>query len=165
MAEFRGFSPSERDRIVGNLGKEANVQESPWLLHMDISFNPARKPFDDVRVRRALSLALDRWSGADALGKITNLRHVGGVMLPGGEWAASKAELEKYPGFGRDMAANRAEAKRLLKEAGAENLTLTLSNRNIAPYPAIGVFIIDQWRQIGVKVEHSSSRRRPGSTP
>ena len=56
MAEFRGFSPSERDRIVSNLGNEANVQESPWLLHMDISFNPQRKPFDDVRVRRALSL-------------------------------------------------------------------------------------------------------------
>ena len=154
MAEFRGFSPSERDRIVGNLGKEANVQESPWLLHMDISFNPQRKPFDDVRVRRALSLGLDRWSGAEALGKITNLRHVGGVMLPGGEWAASKEELEKYPGFGRDMAANRAEAKRLLREAGHENLTLTLTNRNIAPYPAMGVFVIDQWRQIGVKVEH-----------
>ncbi len=155
LAEFRGFSPSERDRIVGNLGKDANVQESPWLLHMDISFNPARKPFDDVRVRRALSLALDRWGGADALGKISVLRHVGGVMLPGGEWAASNVDLEKFPGFGRDMAANRAEARRLLKEAGAENLTLTLSNRNIAPYPTIGVFIIDQWRQIGVKVEHS----------
>jgi len=155
LAEFRGFSPSERDRIVGNLGKDANVQESPWLLHMDISFNPARKPFDDVRVRRALSLALDRWGGADALGKISVLRHVGGVMLPGGEWAASNAELEKFPGFSRDMKANREEARRLLKEAGAENLTLTLSNRNIAPYPTIGVFIIDQWRQIGVKVEHS----------
>lgn len=154
LAEFRGFSPSERDRIVDNLGKDANVQESPWLLHMDISFNPARKPFNDARVRRALSLAIDRWGGAEALGKISVLRHVGGVMLPGGEWAASDAELQKYPGFGRDMKANREEARRLLKEAGAENLTLTLANRNIAPYPTMGVFIIDQWRQIGVKVEH-----------
>jgi peptide/nickel transport system substrate-binding protein len=154
MAEFRGFSPSERDRIVTGMGKDANVQEAPWLLHMDISFNPQRKPFDDVRVRRALSLGLDRWGGAEALGKITNLRNVGGVVLPGGQWAASKEEIEKYPGFGRDMATNRAEAKRLLKEAGQENLTLTLSNRNIAPYPAMGVFVIDQWRQIGVKVDH-----------
>lgn len=154
MAEFRGFSPSERDRIVGTLGKEAVVQESPWLLHMDISFNPKRKPFDDVRVRRALSLAIDRWGGAGPLGKISVLRHVGGVMLPGGEWAASEAELTQYPGFGRNMEANRAEARRLLKEAGAENLTMTLSNRNIAPYPTIGIFIIDQWRQIGVKVDH-----------
>ena len=95
-----------------------------------------------------------RGTRAEALGKISVLRHVGGVMLPGGEWAASNAELVKFPGLGRDMAANRAEARRLLKEAGDENLTLTLSNRNIAPYPAIGVFIIDQWRQIGVKVDH-----------
>lgn len=154
MAEFRGFSPSERDRIVATLGSEANVQESPWLLHMDLSFNPARKPLDDVRVRRALSLAIDRWGGAEALGKITVLRHVGGVMLPGGDWAASNEELSKYPGYGRDMEANRAEARRLLKEAGVENLSLTLSNRNIAPYPSMGVFIIDQWKRIGVKAEH-----------
>ena len=35
-----------------------------------------------------------------------------------------------------------------------ENLTVTLVNRNIAPYVAIGVYLIDQWRQIGVKAEH-----------
>ena len=154
LAEFRGFSPSERDRIVANLGAEANVQESPWLLHIDLSFNPARKPFDDIRVRRALSLAIDRWGGAEALGKISVLRHVGGVMLPGGDWAATNEELGKFPGYGRDMEANRAEARRLLKEAGVENLSFILSNRNIAPYTSVGIFIIDQWKRIGVKAEH-----------
>jgi peptide/nickel transport system substrate-binding protein len=156
LAEFRGFSPGERDRIVAVLGAKAKVEEGPWLLHMDISINPARKPFDDVRVRRALSLAIDRWGGAEALGKISNLKFVGGVVLPGGEWAAKEAELASYPGYGRDVEANRAEARRLLKEAGAENLSLTLSNRNIAPYPTIGVFLIDQWRRIGVKTEHQT---------
>jgi peptide/nickel transport system substrate-binding protein len=154
LAEFRGFSPPERERIVNALGKEVRVEEAPWLLHVDISFNPSRKPFDDVRVRRALSLGIDRWGGAQSLGKISVLRHVGGVMLPGGEWAASSAELEAYPGFGRDIEANRAEARRLLKEAGAENLIIPLSNRNIAPYTTLGVCVIDQWRRIGVKVDH-----------
>lgn len=156
MAEFRGFAPAERDRIVAGLGADATVHESPWLLHMDISINSQKKPFDDVRVRRALSLAIDRWGGAEALGKISNMRNVGGVVLPGGEWAASDAELNRYPGYGRDIEANRAEARRLLKEARAENLTFTLSNRNIAPYPTMGVFLIDQWRRIGVKVEHAT---------
>ena len=156
LAEFRGFSPGERDRIVALLNTKAKVEESPWLLHMDISINSMRKPFDDVRVRRALSLAIDRWGGAEALGKISNLKYVGGVVLPGGEWAATEAELTKYPGYDRNIEANRAEARRLLKEAGAENLTLTLSNRNIPPYPTIGVFLIDQWRRIGVKTEHQT---------
>ena len=154
MAEFRGFSPGERDRIVDLLKDKARVMEAPWLLHIDISINSLRKPFDDPRIRRALSLAIDRWGGAAALGKISNLKYVGGVALPGGEWAATEAELERYPGYGRDIEANREEARRLLKEAGAENLSLSLSNRNIPPYPTLGVFLIDQWRRVGIKVEH-----------
>ena len=154
MAEFRGFSPAERDRIAKGLGDAALVQEGPWLLHQDVSFNPQRKPFDDPRVRRALSLAIDRWGAAKALGRISVLRDVGGVVLPGGQWAASDDELAKLPGFGRDMAANRAEAKRLLQEAGVEKLKITLLDRTIEPYVTAGIYTIDQWRQIGVTVEH-----------
>ncbi len=157
MAEFRGFSPPERDRIVKGLGDAANVQEGPWLLHQDVTFNAQRKPFDDPRVRRALSLAIDRWGAAKALGRISTLRDVGGVMMPGGQWAATEDDLLKLPGFGRDMAANRAEAKRLLKEAGAEKLKITLLDRTIEPYVTTGVYVIDQWRQVGVTVEHQEA--------
>ena len=156
LAEFRGLAPNERDRLVRGLGDQAKVQEIGWNLHMDLSFNPQRKPFDDARVRRALSLAIDRWNGAKAMGRISVLRDVGGVMRPTSEFARTDAELEALPGYGRDMAKNREEARRLLKEAGAENLTVTLVNRNIPPYVAIGVYVIDQWRQIGVKAEHQS---------
>ena len=156
LAEFRGLAPNERDRLVRGLGPQAKVEEMSWNLHMDISFNPQRKPFDDARVRRALSLAIDRWNGAKAMGRISVLRDVGGVMRPGSEFARSDAELEILPGYGRDMAKNREEARRLLKEAGQENLSVTLVNRNIPPYVAIGVYVIDQWRQIGVKAEHQS---------
>lgn len=154
LAEFRGFSPAERDRIVKGMGASAKVQEGGWLLHQDISFNPKRKPFDDPRVRRALSLAIDRWGASRSLGRISVLRDVGGVVMPGGQWAATEAELEKLPGFGKDMAANRAEARRLLKEAGAENLKIQLLNRAIEPYITAGIYLIDQWRQIGVSVEN-----------
>jgi peptide/nickel transport system substrate-binding protein len=62
--------------------------------------------------------------------------------------------MQRWPGYGRDMAANRAEARRLLREAGHENLSFTLLNRNHQPYVTSGIFIIDQLRQIGVRVEH-----------
>jgi peptide/nickel transport system substrate-binding protein len=154
QAEFRGFSPAERDRLTKGMGTSAKVEEGGWLLHQDISFNPKRKPFDDPRVRRALSLAIDRWTASRSLGRISVLRDIGGVMMPGGQWAATEAELEKLPGFGKDMAANRAEARRLLKEAGAENLKVQLLNRAIEPYITAGIYLIDQWRQIGVTVEN-----------
>jgi peptide/nickel transport system substrate-binding protein len=154
MAEFRGFTPNERDRIVRALGNDARVQESSWMLHMILTFNSQRKPFDDPRVRRALSLAIDRWGGSQSLSKISQLGQVGGLVRPGSEWSATPKEMEQWPGYGRDMAANRAEAKRLLKEAGAENLSFTLMDRNHQPYVTAGIFMIDQWRQIGVKAEH-----------
>ncbi|GAC1479526.1 MAG: ABC transporter substrate-binding protein [Acetobacteraceae bacterium] len=154
MAEFRGFTPNERDRIVRALGADARVQESSWMLHMLTTFNTQKKPFDDVRVRRALSLAIDRWGGSQSLQKISQLGQVGGLVRPGSTWSATPAEMERWPGYGRDMAANRAEARRLLKEAGQENLSFTLLDRNIQPYVTAGIYMIDQWRQIGVKVDH-----------
>jgi peptide/nickel transport system substrate-binding protein len=51
------------------------------------------------------------------------------------------------------MAANRAQARRLLQEAGVSNLSFRLGNRPLAPYPAMGIYLVDQWRQIGVTVE------------
>jgi peptide/nickel transport system substrate-binding protein len=154
LAEFRGFSPAERDRLVKAMGKSAKVQEQGWLLDMIVTFNTTQKPFDDARIRRALSIAIDRWGGAKSLGRVSPLSEVGGLVRPNGTWSASEAEMTQWPGYGKNMEADRAEARRLLKEAGAENLTFTLTNRNIEPYTTTGIFLIDQWRQIGVKAEH-----------
>ena len=161
LAEFRGHSPADRDRLVQALGDRAVVLESPWACSLVVSFNTTKKPFDDARVRRALSLAVDRWAGAEALQKIALVRHVGGVLRPGYELATDEADLVKLPGFSRDIKASREEARRLLKEAGVEKLSFKLTNRNVAmPYTPVGVFLIDQWRQIGLTVEHEQLETR-----
>ena len=118
MGEFRGISPAERDRLVQAMGDKLRIEELSWTLNLLVVFNTQKKPFDDVRVRKALLLAIDRWGGSQALARISTLRSVGGVIRPGSPYATPEAELVKLPGFGKDINAARAEAKRLLAEAG-----------------------------------------------
>jgi peptide/nickel transport system substrate-binding protein len=161
VAEFRGHSPADRDRLLKALGDKAVVQETPWVCSLVVTFNTKKKPFDDQRVRKALSLAIDRWAGAEALQKIALVRHVGGILRPGYDLAASEKELVQYPGWSKDINASRAEARKLLQAAGVPNLSFTFTNRNVAmPYVPVGVFLIDQWRQIGLNVKHEQLETR-----
>jgi len=155
LAEFRSVTPGERSRLHEALGDKITFLEAPWICKVDLFFNTTKKPFDDPRVRRALSLAIDRWRGAEALSKIAIVRDVGATLRPGYQLAAGDADLARWPGFGHDIAAARAEARRLLAEAGVKDLHLRLLNRNVPmPFTPVGVFLVDQWRQIGVTAEH-----------
>jgi peptide/nickel transport system substrate-binding protein len=154
-AEFRGRTPSERDQLLANMKDKVTVVEGPWVTNINIVFNTEKKPLDDIRVRQALTLAIDRWGGSASLGKISIIKDVSGVFRPGSPYSMPVAELEKLPGFGRDINKSREEAKRLLKEAGVTNLKVKLLNRTLGePFTPAGVFTVNQWRQIGIDAEH-----------
>jgi peptide/nickel transport system substrate-binding protein len=156
QAEFRSISPGERTQLINSLKDRITVQESPWVCKIDLLFNTQAKPFDNLKIRQALSMAVDRWTASDALSKITIVKPVGGPLLPGSPLALSTDELAGLPGYGRDIEKSRAEAKRLLAEAGAQDLKFKLINRNVNhPFTPVGVYLIDQFRRIGVTAEHT----------
>ncbi len=151
--EFRGFPPTVRDELKQALGDKLAVQEDDWNCGGLLTPNHKRKPFDDPRVRRALTLALDRWHTAPELAKIALVKTVGGVTFPGSPLAPSKEQLEQIAGYWPDIEKSRAEARRLLKEAGQENLSFELLNRSTdQPYKYYGIWAVDDWSKIGVKV-------------
>src|SRR6266852_2281804 len=154
--EFRTMPGAEVDAIRKTLGDKVVVQETPGTGLFGIAINNTVKPFTDVRVRKALTLAFDRYTASRVLYPLASLRDVGGLMRPATEWAMSEVELQKFPGFGRDMDKNRAEARRLLAEAGyPQGLQVVLKNRNVKlPYQDFAVFVIQEWKKIGVEVEH-----------
>jgi peptide/nickel transport system substrate-binding protein len=154
LIEFRGFNPARRDELVRALGPKITVKESPWDCLMTATPNHEKKPFDDPRVRRALTLALDRWEGSKHLSRIAILKEVGGIQVPGTPYAVAEADLVKLAGFGRDIEASRKEARRLLREAGVpEGFSFVLNNRSLPePYEPVAVWLVDQWRRIGLNV-------------
>jgi peptide/nickel transport system substrate-binding protein len=154
VTQFRGVTPGEKDQLQKALGDKVRFQESAWDCTNWIALNHERKPFDDRRVRRALTLAVDRHEMSRSLSKITIVRDLAGVQVPGTEYATPPAELEQLAGFGRDIETSRSEARRLLREAGVrEGFAFTLKNRGIAhPYEPVGIFLIDQWRRVGLTV-------------
>jgi peptide/nickel transport system substrate-binding protein len=165
MAEFRFITPKERDELVSKLGDKVKIYESPTLLSLLLVFNPTRPPYNDIRVRQALSLAIDRWGGAETLSQDTVLKFVGGLMRPGARMATPEDDLVKLPGFAHDIAASRAAAKRLLQEAGAAGMTVRLHNRNLPqPWLPGGEYVAEAWRAIGLNVDHQKLELKPWTT-
>src|SRR5207249_4872099 len=154
--EFRTMPQSEVETIRKQLGDKVVVQDTPATGIFGIAVNQTIKPFNDERVRKALTLGLDRYTASRVLYPIASLKDVGGLMRPGTMWAMSDAETQKFTGCGKEMEKNRADAKRILAEDGDHNgLKVDQKNRkDRVTYIDFGTFVIHVCRKIGVEVEH-----------
>jgi peptide/nickel transport system substrate-binding protein len=154
--EFRSFNPTEAEATQKQLGERVVVAHPGQPGHWGVAINIDKKPFDDERVRKALSLAIDRYDMARTIGPLTSLDTVGGLVVPGTPWALTAEELQELPGFLKNYEANLKEAKRLLAEAGyPEGFKTVLTNRSVKlPYIDLGVYLISAWKKIGVEAEH-----------
>ncbi|HEV3270635.1 MAG TPA: peptide ABC transporter substrate-binding protein [Candidatus Methylacidiphilales bacterium] len=96
--------------LVQDLRKEPYFHSNPYGATSFVCLNVKRKPFDDVRVRKALALALDK---EDIVTKITRAGEaVADTLVPPGS-----AGYTPPKGLGYNV----AEARRLLAEAGYPN--------------------------------------------
>jgi oligopeptide transport system substrate-binding protein len=110
------------------------------------AFNANRPPFDDVRVRRAVHLVVDKMTLHELTSKTSfNGEEPGGWFLPdwqtgGSPYSRSGEDLAMVPGFRIPTAEDLAEAKRLLAEAGypdGAGLNVSFLQRGNQPSAAV----------------------------
>jgi peptide/nickel transport system substrate-binding protein len=117
--------PANVDRIERETGGKAKAYSPLGLSRNFVFFNGPKKPFNDTRVRQAISLALDRQTAIQVI--MGGYAVPGGYMQPGGQWAIPSDQLKKIPGYDK---ADVGEAKKLLAAAGVtEPLTGVILTR------------------------------------
>ncbi|MBI2906687.1 MAG: hypothetical protein HYX92_03405 [Chloroflexi bacterium] len=142
-------NPSEAKVIRENV-PQAIVQPFQSLRSATFFVKMDAKPWDDVRVRRAVHLATDRQAALKVIGEGEG--SIGATIIAG-EWAIPEAELLKQPGFRQPKDADITEAKRLLAEAGFERgfSTRILTRAGYGATVKAAEFMTDQLSRIGIR--------------
>lgn len=110
-----------------------------------------KAPWDDIRVRRAVYLGLDR----DAFVKVIE-RGAGaiGSFVPPIMGGPTVDELRSKPGYRQPKDADRAEAKKLLAEAGyASGFSTRILHRTGEPYQSAAVLLKSELATLGISAE------------
>ncbi len=115
------------EAVLAQLRKQPNIEafRRPTPTFVNLIPNVAMKPFDDIRVRQALSLAIDRDAFIKTVGPLAGaFYHSTGLLMPGSAFNLSMAEIKQFagydtmPGAGGNIEANRKRAAELLEQAG-----------------------------------------------
>jgi peptide/nickel transport system substrate-binding protein len=141
-----------RDLVIGK-SPQVVVTVVAQGVQVNLLLNNKKAPFDNMKVRQAVNLAMDRPS--------LNKTVYRGALLPGGtilpppygEWGLPAADVSKLPGWG-DSEKNKAEARKLLADAGygpGNPLKLAVQTRAIDVYVNVAIWVIDQLKQVGIE--------------
>lgn len=136
----------------------------PQLGTYYISFNTQREPLNDPRVRKALTLAIDREYICTQIGKAG--QQPAGAFVPTGLSDADPTKEfrevggDYYDPSAEAYEANLEEAKKLLAEAGYPNgegfPTLEYLYNEGSGHQQIAEAIQSMWKEIGVNIELAS---------
>ncbi|WNI22592.1 ABC transporter substrate-binding protein [Streptomyces sp. ITFR-16] len=146
------LGPAELAKVSGDKKLAARVGTGHFGYTNYIAFNPKVKPFDNPKVRQAISYAVDRSSVVNAAGG-SSLAEPATTFLPD----QKSFGYTPYDAFPAGKNGNAAKARELLKEAGyPKGLTVTLTHnneKNFATSPEIATALQEALKKAGITVK------------
>lgn len=142
-----GLSPEEITQLQ-KTNPNIKIFEALFATQEQLYMNMEREPFTDLRVRKAISMAVDRKSMVKA---IYGGGETSGPVNPSlGDWALPLEEREKLLSY------NPEEAKKLLAEAGYPNgfdTTMMVTNGYGEQLVRVAQWVAEDLRNVGINVE------------
>ncbi len=158
------FIPSPGDTEALNDLPNLTASFRAFPIFVNLVVNMEVPELQDVRVREAMSLAIDRQGFVETVGPLAGAQFPSrGLMPPGSPFELTDDEMSSVPGYDThegldgDIEANRERARELLAEAGAEGLTLRMVTRSEVPaFRDSATYIAEQLSQVGLNVNVES---------
>ena len=141
------FLHSDMYRVKAELGAKAEAVTVANYTREYVFTNARRKPYDDVRVRQAVSLAIDRDAAIKVVRQGSAVR--GAYMHPQGVWTIGDGELKKYEGYDKP---NVEKARALLSQAGVQT-PLDAAATTRTDFKDLAEFVKDQLARIGINLK------------
>lgn len=147
---FSTLSPREMELVKASV---PDIQFYPAQTPLGPAFtmNVRRPPFSDVRVRKAISLTLDRQAAvkivADGQGQVGTI-----LFLKG--WGVPLEEVLTWPGWRQSKDQDIAAAQKLMAEAGYPNgFDLEVMSRTNQITLTSATFVAGQLRTLGIRAQ------------
>jgi len=136
-----------RDRMP-----QAVCETSAMNVAMTLSITQ-KPPFDNLELRRAMTLSLDRRAFIDILGE--GQGDVGTALLPApeGQWGMPEEMMQKLPGYDSDVKSSRTQAQEIVRSLGygPENgMKLTITTRNLSDFRDPASIAADQLKNVWI---------------
>lgn len=139
-------SPDALSRFTSDKSKYT-VSEGKSTTKELLAFNDANGPFTDVKLRQAISAAVDRKALLKAIwGSYGSVN--GSMVPPTDPWYEDLTSVNAY---------DPAKAKQLLADAGyPDGFTFTLDTPTYDPHPAVAQYLQSALKKVGVTVKVNS---------